>query len=97
MTYTLHCGDSITVLETIPPESVDLVVTSPPYNCRKDYGAFDDTMSWPAYYDWIGDVLKELYRVLVIGGTIAINVPDVIRWQAKHKYADTFYTTTPFQ
>jgi len=93
--YTLHHGDCLTVLKSISSESVDLVVTSPPYNCRKDYGDFDDMMPWPEYYCWFEEVLKELYRVLVVGGVIAINVPGVVRWQANHRYADTWSDYDP--
>lgn len=32
MTYAVHCGDVLTVLATLPDESVDAVVTDPPYN-----------------------------------------------------------------
>ena len=33
-----HCGDSIKVMQTIPAESVDVVVTSPPYNLKNSTG-----------------------------------------------------------
>lgn len=32
MTYTLHRGDALTVLKTLPAESVHAVITDPPYN-----------------------------------------------------------------
>ncbi|MFJ4184229.1 DNA-methyltransferase [Kitasatospora sp. NPDC089509] len=32
MTYTLHRGDALTVLKTLPDESVNAVITDPPYN-----------------------------------------------------------------
>jgi len=35
-------GDRLTVLASLSSESVDLTVTSPPYNCGKDYGAKPD-------------------------------------------------------
>jgi len=28
---TVICGDALSVLKTFPPESVDMVITSPPY------------------------------------------------------------------
>jgi site-specific DNA-methyltransferase (adenine-specific) len=93
--YTLHHGDCVTVLRSFQPETVDLIVTSPPYNCRKEYGDFDDMLPWPQYYQWFNEVLKELYRVLVPGGVIAINVPGVVRWQANHRHADTWSDFDP--
>lgn len=94
-TYTLIHADCLTALREIQPNTVDLIVTSPPYNCRKDYGDFDDMMQWPTYYKWIGDILAELYRVLVPGGVVAVNVPSIIRWQSKHKYADSWSDFDP--
>ena len=32
------CGDSLEVLKTLPSESVNCIVTSPPYYCLRDYG-----------------------------------------------------------
>lgn len=83
-------GDARELAQAIPDESVDLVVTSPPYNCRKDYGIFDDQVPWPEYYKYMGGLLDELYRVLVVGGVIAINIPGVVRWQSEHRYASTW-------
>ena len=41
------CGDCIEVMQEMPEESVDLIVTSPPYNASKDY---DDDLSLS---DWL--------------------------------------------
>lgn len=91
----MHLGDCIDILPTLESGSIDLVVTSPPYNCRKDYGDFNDMLPWPEYYRWMGEVLNHLYRVLVTGGVIAINIPGVVRWQPEHDYADTWSDYDP--
>ena len=93
--YTLHCGDCLKVLPDIESSSIDLIVTSPPYNCRKDYGAFDDQMPWPDYYKWMGLVLDECYRVLIRGGVIAVNVPGVVRWQSEHRHRESWCDFDP--
>jgi DNA modification methylase len=36
--FQLHCGDALSVLQTLPSESVDTCVTSPPYFGLRDYG-----------------------------------------------------------
>jgi len=88
--YELINADVLEVLHGMKSASVDLVVTSPPYNCRKEYGDFDDMLPWPQYYKWMSEILGHLYRVLVPGGVIAINVPGVVRWQANHNYSETW-------
>ena len=58
---TLYCGDNCDVLGTFPKESVDLVVTSPPYDDLRTYGGH----SWDFY-----GVAWQLKRVLKPGGVI---------------------------
>lgn len=89
--YTLYLGDCLDVLPTIGDESIDLVATSPPYNCRKDYGDVSDERSWSDYYADAKSWIAESYRTLVTGGTIAIVVPGVVRWQSQHRFADTWH------
>lgn len=36
--YTLYLGDSLDIMPTIAPESIDLVITDPPYGDNTDYG-----------------------------------------------------------
>lgn len=53
--------------------SVDLVVTSPPYNIGIEYDVYKDKLSWKAYYDWCGVWLRECKRILKEDGRIVIN------------------------
>ena len=64
----------------IPDNSVHLTVTSPPYNIGKDYGQkHDDSLTITQYVNFLEDVIKEIERVTVMGGRIAINVGDIGR------------------
>lgn len=46
-TYTLHCGDCLDVLRTIPAQSVDAVITDPPYPMiKRDYGMLTEDEWW---------------------------------------------------
>lgn len=73
MLNKIICGDVIRVLADIPAESVDLVVTSPPYNLGIEYDGFEDKISWPDYFNWCREWLSGLYRVLKSDGRICIN------------------------
>lgn len=99
----VHNKDCLEFLNLVPNNSIDLIVTSPPYNVRKQYGNqldknrpdTDDQRPWDDYYIWMGKIIRECYRVLQIGGTIAINVPGVIRFQRDHLYADSWHDYDP--
>lgn len=66
----LHCGDSLDVLKGMPYESVDLTVTSPPY---------DDMRAYQGYSFDFENIAKELYRVTKIGGVLVWVVGDATK------------------
>ncbi|MGP8072168.1 MAG: DNA-methyltransferase [Thermoplasmata archaeon] len=67
-------GDARAVLEALPPESVHLAVTSPPYNVRIAYRGYEDDLPPDAYLQWLKEVWQALHRVLVPGGRFVLNV-----------------------
>jgi len=71
------CGDCIEVMKTMPKDFIHLIITSPPYNVGKPYKNHNDKMPYKEYLNWLEDVWRECYRVLVKGGRICINVPSV--------------------
>ena len=80
-THTLHLGDARD-LSWIPNESVDLVVTSPPYWTLKQYregraGQLGDIADYEAFLAELDKVWCECTRVLVGGGRICCVVGDV--------------------
>lgn len=68
------CGDCISVMKEIPENTIDLIVTSPPYNCGISYDVYKDWREPEEYYSWCAEWLKECYRVLKDNRRIAINV-----------------------
>ena len=60
--------------ELLEPGSIDVVVTSPPYNLGITYGSYDDTVPRDEYLNWIG-VWGEVVEVaLSRGGSLFLNV-----------------------
>ncbi len=68
--YNMDCIDG---LKLIDDNSVDLIVTSPPYNIGIDYDTWKDNMPWKEYLSWCEKWLKECYRILKPDGRICIN------------------------
>ena len=72
---TVHCGDSRD-LSFIPDNSVHLMVTSPPYNCGKEY---DENLDIFEYRKLLIEVFEQVYMKLVVGGRACINVANLGR------------------
>lgn len=68
------CGDNSKVMGGMPSEYVDLIVTSPPYNCGIKYDNYDDSRPFEEYYEWCREWLSSCYRVLRNNRRIALNV-----------------------
>lgn len=71
---TLHLGDALEVLSFMQEDSVDVVVTSPPYNLGIRYGTHKDDEPRDQYLIWMRQVAKSLARVLRPTGSLFLNV-----------------------
>jgi site-specific DNA-methyltransferase (adenine-specific) len=58
----------------LPAESVDVVVTSPPYNLGIDYGTFQDDQPRDQYLQWTVQWCQEVKRLLKPQGSFFLNV-----------------------
>jgi site-specific DNA-methyltransferase (adenine-specific) len=76
-------GDCIEVMKTFPEGSIDLLVTSPPYNVNISYDVHKDDLPMDTYYEWTKDWLREAFRVLKDDGRIAVNVPNELNVQER--------------
>jgi site-specific DNA-methyltransferase (adenine-specific) len=74
-------GDCIEEMGKLPESSIDLVVTSPPYNVGIDYDTHDDNQSMEDYWEFTKQWLTQSFRVLKDDGRIAINIPYEINVQ----------------
>ena len=75
----IHCGNALTVLKTLPSESVDCVVTSPPYFLLRDYGTMGQIgleNTPEQYIKRLASVFMECRRVLKNDGTMWVVIGD---------------------
>ena len=77
--WTLFCGDAVESLRHLEDESVECIITSPPYYSLRDYGVegqigLEDTVN--EYVDSLCNVTNELYRVLKKDGLFFLNLGD---------------------
>jgi site-specific DNA-methyltransferase (adenine-specific) len=64
------------VMRDLPDLSVHLMITSPPYNARKEY---DDDLTLDQYLSLLERVFRETHRVLVPGGRACVNIANLGR------------------
>lgn len=72
-------GDALAVLKTLPDESVQCCVTSPPYYALRDYGVGGQIgleATPQEYIEKLVDVFQEVRRVLRSDGTCWLNLGD---------------------
>lgn len=69
---TIHVGDCLEILPTIPSGSIDLVVTDPPYNIGIDYGSGKKADLRDDYPAWCRRWIAECHRVLRPAGSLWI-------------------------
>ncbi|QDH17581.1 DNA-methyltransferase [Swingsia samuiensis] len=72
--HTFVRGDCTTVLRRMPSQSVDIIVTSPPYNLGVEYRTYSDKLPEDAYLDWMEDVCTSLKRVMKDGASFFLNI-----------------------
>lgn len=61
--------------ESIPMDSIDLVVTSPPYNVDIQYKSHDDKMTYEVYLEFSRKWLKKCYQLVKSDGRMCLNIP----------------------
>ena len=76
-------GDCREVMREMPENSIDLMVTSPPYGVGIVYDSFDDDVNFETYKEFSREWLSEAFRVLKPDGRLALNIPYEINRQEK--------------
>jgi DNA modification methylase len=75
-------GDCLEAMRGLQENSVDFAFADPPYNLRKNYKGYDDSLEVSEYFKWCDEWIAEMARVLKPGRTLALlNIP---LWSIRH-------------
>lgn len=92
----IYNGDSIDVLKNFSDESVDCIITSPPYLALRDYGVSNQLGLEPTFKEYIEklcNIFDECKRVLKNTGTCFVNIGDTYhnatKWTNKDENPQT--------
>jgi site-specific DNA-methyltransferase (adenine-specific) len=85
------CGDSRKLLQLIPNDSIDLVITSPPYFQQREYnaGGIGNEKHAGSYINSLMEIFCECVRIIKPTGSIVVNVGD--------KYIDSSLLLIPYR
>lgn len=67
-------GDCLEIMRHLSAGSVEIIVTSPPYNNGTAYRSYSDLLTPEAHLTWMERVAVECDRVLAPGGSLFLNV-----------------------
>jgi site-specific DNA-methyltransferase (adenine-specific) len=85
---SIYHGDFLKA-ECAAAESVDLIVTSPPYNLGIAYGAYTDSLPYTEYLTFIGTCLAKCLLLSKEDGRLYLNIPlDKCKPEHQSIYAD---------
>jgi site-specific DNA-methyltransferase (adenine-specific) len=81
---SIICGDCEQVLKDFPDDSIDLIITSPPYADarKKAYGGIHPD----GYVDWFLPKSEQLLRTLQPAGTFILNIKEKVVGGERHTY-----------
>ena len=67
-------NDCIEGMNMLPPGSMDVIVTSPPYNLGINYNGYNDRIPREEYLGWTDHWAEAVSRVLSCNGSFFLNV-----------------------
>lgn len=72
--HTIIRGDCLTVLQKMKDRTVDVFITSPPYNLGIVYSAYQDKKGEAEYLDWLEKICFEIKRVMKDDASFFLNI-----------------------
>ncbi len=70
------CDDCMETMRKMPVKSVDLIITSPPYNIGVKYNSHADDMPFEDYLKWMEEFAKCCFKILKSDGSFFFNIGD---------------------
>lgn len=82
--FTLYVGDALDAMHNMEDESVDLIVTSPPYadQRKSTYGGVKPD----EYVAWFHEYTAEMFRILKPEGSLILNIKEKVVNGQRHTY-----------
>jgi|TARA_R100001530_G_C4287923_1_gene147249 site-specific DNA-methyltransferase (adenine-specific) len=84
-------GNCLELLKEIPDESVDMTFADPPFNLKKKYTNYHDSLEFKEYLDWCDKWIFEMVRITKPTGSIFVhNIPKWLSYYNKflNEYAN---------
>ena len=82
----IYQGSCFKLIKDLPDNSIDLIVTSPPYANIKSYGKDINVLHPDDYVDWILPLFNSINRVLKPSGSFILNIDDKCVKKKRHTY-----------
>lgn len=79
-------GDCEKVLQRFPNDSIDFILTSPPYADKRDYGTEGSSVNADDYVAWFLPKARQIYRVLKPNASFVLNISDKVVGDFQHLY-----------
>jgi site-specific DNA-methyltransferase (adenine-specific) len=72
--FDIFVGDCVQGMKGLDAQSVDVVVTSPPYNIGKEYSTYEDNKTPEEYLEWCEEWAIQVGRILKPDGSFFLNL-----------------------
>ena len=86
----IHQGDCLELFKNIPNNSVDITFADPPFNLKKNYTTYKDSLEFQEYLEWSEKWISEMVRITKPTGSIFLhNIPKWLTYFSNflNKYA----------
>ena len=70
----IYNEDCFQVMDRLNDASIDIIITSPPYNIGIEYEEYDDNKPYEEYLQWITEWVIKAKRILKSKGSLFINI-----------------------